>query len=257
MAKFTQIPTDTFQKLQINAGMLVKGATGFVPATGEITSANILGATTGGITVSCIPSYVDFGENVDNCPKNTKELKRLDNWECKISGTFLTVTAAVVKIMLGAADVDTTDTTKVVPRVDLDESDFEDVWFIGDYSDKNGANNGGFVAIHLLNALSTGGFSLKTSDKEKGEFSVEFTGHVSIDAQEVVPMEFYIKAGTDEVPVTYEYVAAELTDGFKYGVTYYTRSGSGTSGSPYVYTEVASGTDYDDSVTYYVKQVAS
>lgn len=198
MAKFTQIPTDTFQKLQINAGILVQGATGFVPATGAITSANIIGATTGGITVSCIPTYTDFGENVDNCPKNTMELKRLDNWECRISGTFLTVTPDVAKMMLGAADVDGTDTTKVVPRVDLDEDDFDDVWFVGDYSDKNGANNGGFVAIHLLNALSTGGFSMKTSDKEKGEFSVEFTGHVSIEAQEVVPMEFFIKAGTAE-----------------------------------------------------------
>ena len=198
MAKFTQIPTDTFQKLQINAGILVQGATGFVPATGAITSANIIGATTGGITVSCIPTYTDFGENVDNCPKNTMELKRLDNWECRISGTFLTVTPDVAKMMLGAADVDGTDTTKVTPRVDLDEDDFDDVWFVGDYSDKNGANNGGFVAIHLLNALSTGGFSMKTSDKEKGEFSVEFTGHVSIEAQEVVPMEFYIKAGTAE-----------------------------------------------------------
>ena len=100
--------------------------------------------------------------------------------------------------MLGAADIDGTDTTKVTPRIDLDQSDFEDVWFVGDYSDKNGANNGGFVAIHLLNALSTGGFSMQTADKEKGQFEVEFTGHVSIDAQDVVPMEFYVKAGTAE-----------------------------------------------------------
>lgn len=196
--KFTQIPTDTFQKLQINAGILVKGATGFNPATGAVTAGNIIGATTGGIAVSCVPSYVDFGENVDNCPKNTKELKRLDNWECTISGTFLTVSTATVKMMLGAADVDGTDTTKVVPRIDLSEDDFEDIWFVGDYSDKNGATNGGFVAIHLLNALSTGGFSMQSSDKEKGQFTVEFTGHVSMDALDVVPMEFYIKAGTAE-----------------------------------------------------------
>ena len=42
--KFTQIPTDTFQKLQLNAGILIKGAEGFVPSTGVITTANILGA---------------------------------------------------------------------------------------------------------------------------------------------------------------------------------------------------------------------
>jgi hypothetical protein len=196
--KFTQIPTNTFATLQLNAGILLKGATGFNPATGAITTANILGATSGGINVTCVPEYIDFGEDVDNCPKNMMELKKLDNWECKISGTFVTVSTSLVKMMLGAADIDGTDTTKVTPRIDLDQSDFDDVWFVGDYSDKNGANNGGFVAIHLLNALSTGGFSMQTADKEKGQFEVEFTGHVSIDAQDVVPMEFYVKAGTAE-----------------------------------------------------------
>ena len=176
----------------------MKGATGFVPSTGVLTTANILGATTGGITVSCIPSFIDFGEDVDNCPKNMMELKKLDSWECKMSGTFVTVSTTLAKMMLGAADIDGTDTTKVTPRVDLDEDDFQDVWFVGDYSDKNGATNGGFVAVHLMNALSTGGFSMKSADKEKGQFTAEFTGHVSMDAQTVVPMEFYIQAGSAE-----------------------------------------------------------
>ena len=196
--KFTQIPADTFSTLQLNAGILVSGSTGFVPSTGVLTTANIIGATTGGISVSCVPSFVDFGENVDNCPKNTMELKKIDSWECKMSGTFVTVSTTLAKLMLGAADIGSTDTTKVTPRVDLTEDDFSDVWFVGDYSDKNGATNGGFIAVHMLNALSTGGFSLKTEDKEKGQFSAEFTGHVSIDALDVVPMEFYIKTGTAE-----------------------------------------------------------
>lgn len=196
--KFTQIPTDTFATLQMNAGILVKGATGFDPSTGTVTTENILGATTGGINVSCVPTYVDFGEDVDNCPKNMMELKKLDTWECKISGTFLTVSTTLAKAMLGAADIDVTDTTKITPRVDVTMEDFFDVWFVGDYSDKNGAQNGGFVAVHLLNALNTSGFSMQTGDKEKGQFSVEFTGHVSNNAQTVVPMVFYIKAGTAE-----------------------------------------------------------
>lgn len=196
--KFTQIPTDTFSNLQLNAGILIKGSTGFDPATGTVTTASLIGATTGGINATCIPSFVDFGGDIDNCPKNTKELKKLDSWECKIAATFVTVSTTIAKLMLGAADIGATDTTKITPRVDLEQSDFEDVWFVCDYSDKNGATNGGFVAIHLMNALSTAGFSLKTTDKEKGQFSVEFTGHVSIAEQNVVPMEFYIKAGTAE-----------------------------------------------------------
>lgn len=57
--KFTQIPTDTFQKLQLNAGIL---ASEFTPSTGSITASNILGATTGGITFSANPSFVDWGK---------------------------------------------------------------------------------------------------------------------------------------------------------------------------------------------------
>ena len=196
--KFTQIPADTFSKLQMNAGILVSGSTGFVPSTGVVTTANIIGATSGGINVSCVPSYVDFGEDVDNCPKNMMELKKLDTWECKISGTFVTVSTTLAKLLLGAGDIDGTDTTKVTPRRDLSQSDFSDVWFVGDYSDKNGDTNGGFVAVHLLNALSTGGFSMQTGDKSKGQFSAEFTGHVSMSHQDVVPMEFYIQTGSAE-----------------------------------------------------------
>lgn len=251
--KYTQIPTDTFKELQLNAGILIKGSTGFNPGSGAITASAIIGATSGGINVTCVPSYVDFGDNVDNCPKNMMELKKLDNWECKISGTFITVTPSVVKMMLGAADIDSINSTHVVPRVDLTTDDFDDIWFVGDYSDKNGATNGGFVAIHLKNALSTGGFSMQTSDKEKGTFSVEFTGHVSMSAQDVVPMEFYVKAGTADTPVTYEYVEADIT-GFVYGVTYYTRSGE--SGA-YVYTEVPANTAYSGTTTYYIKQIAA
>lgn len=45
--KFTKIPADTFQKLQINAGILT---TDFTPATGTIGEAGQIGATTGGIS---------------------------------------------------------------------------------------------------------------------------------------------------------------------------------------------------------------
>ena len=50
----------------------------------------------------------------------------------------------------------------------------------------------------LKNALSTGGFSLKTTKNGKGQISVELTGHVSISTQDAMPMEFYSEAGTAE-----------------------------------------------------------
>lgn len=195
MAKFTKIPADTFKQLQINAGVILKD---FTPASGTFEAEDQIGATTGGISFTATPTFSDYGDDVDNCPKNTKELKRLDDIEVKATGTFVTVTTASAKALMAAADIDGSDTTKVVPRRDLADSDFADLWIVGDYSDKNGASNGGFIAIHMLNALSTGGFQLKTSDKAKGQFAFEYTAHYSIAAQDVVPYELYIKAGTAE-----------------------------------------------------------
>ena len=193
--KFTKIPSDAFQKLQINAGILT---TDFTPATGTIGEAGQIGATTGGVNFTATPTYSDFGEDIDNCPKNMKELKKLDSWEVKMTGTFVNADTAIAKRLCGAADIGTPDTTKVTPRNDLKDADFADIWLVGDYSDKNGETNGGFIAIKLLNALSTGGFQLKTADKAKGQFAFEFTGHYSMSAQDTVPFEIYIKAGTAE-----------------------------------------------------------
>ena len=193
--KFTKIPSDAFQKLQINAGILTAD---FTPATGTIGEAGQIGATTGGVNFTATPTYSDFGEDIDNCPKNMKELKKLDSWEVKMTGTFVNADTAIAKRLCGAADIGTTDTTKVTPRNDLKDADFADIWLVGDYSDKNGETNGGFIAIKLLNALSTGGFQLQTADKAKGQFAFEFTGHYSMSAQDTVPFEIYIKAGTAE-----------------------------------------------------------
>ena len=193
--RFTKIPSDAFQKLQINAGILT---TDFTPSTGEIGASGQIGATTGGVSFTATPTYSDYGEDIDNCPKNMKELKKLESWEATISGTFVNADTAIAKMLVGAADIGTSDTTKITPRNDVLDSDFETIWLVGDYSDKNGETNGGFIAIKLINALSTGGFQIQTADKAKGQFAFTFTGHYSMDAQDTPPFEIYIKAGTAE-----------------------------------------------------------
>ena len=193
--KYTKIPETTFQNIQLNAGVLLSS---FTPSSATVSDEAIIGATTGGINFTATPTYIDFGEDIDNCPKNMKELKKLDSWEAKCSGTFVTVDTAVAKSLIGAADIGTSDTTKVTPRNDLAQADFSDIWIVGDYSDKNGATNGGFVAIHMMNALSTGGFQIQTADKAKGQFAFEYTAHYSMSAQDTVPFEVYVKSGTAE-----------------------------------------------------------
>lgn len=182
MGMFTVIPQSTFEEMQLDAGVLL---TTFDPASPAVTDSAIICATTGGISASCVPTYSDLGEDVDNCPINTKELKHLDSWLCTLGFTSLGVSPAQIKMALGAADIDGTDTTKIVPRRDLEQTDFSDVWWVGDRAD------GGFVAVQLKNALSTDGFALTTTKAGKGQVAVTLTGHVSINAQDVVPMVFY------------------------------------------------------------------
>ena len=193
MMKFTKIPVDTFKEILSNAGIIVDS---FVPATGTI--GNILCATTGGLKFDDDITFVDYGANIDNCDKDTKELKKIDDRTTKLSGTGLTITRAWLKLLMAAADFDALDESKIVPRNTLEAGDFHDLWWIGDYSDKNGAQNGGFCAVHMKDTLSTGGFHIQSSDKEKGQFTFEFTAHKSIYAQGVVPYEMYIQAGSNE-----------------------------------------------------------
>lgn len=188
--KYTQIPANTFKQIQLNAGILVKN---FTPSTGEIT--DLLGATTGGINFTDTLTTKDFGEDIDNCPKNTKELKKLESHEVKMSGTFVTVSPELAAKLAGAADVDSQDETHIVPRNDILQTDFQTLWWVGDYSDVNEGTNAGFIAIKLMNALSTGGFQIQSTDKDKGKFAFEFTGHYSMNAQSTVPYEMYVSAG--------------------------------------------------------------
>lgn len=192
MPRFTKIPETTFQEIQLNAGVLLNSFNPESVPDEEAMLATILGATSGGVSFTAVPSFIDFGEDIDNCPKNTKELKQLDTWDVKMSGTYVTVNAANVANLLAAADV---SESKITPRDSLKDDDFKDVWWVGDYSNKNDETNGGMIAIHMMNSLSTAGFSLKSGDKVKGQFAFEYTAHYSIADQGTVPFEVYVKAG--------------------------------------------------------------
>ena len=190
--KFTKIPVNTFQNLVLNAGVVCKN---FDVNSGEFS--NQIGATSGGSQFNAAPSFSDFGDDVDNCPKNMKEMKHLDTWDVSLAGTLLTIDMETAKLLVAACD---TSGNKLIPRRDLKASDFNDLWFVCDYSDENEGPDAGFIAIHILNALNTGGFSLQSQNNGKATLSFNFTAHVSIDAQDVVPFEIYIQSDAQPVP---------------------------------------------------------
>lgn len=191
MAKrFTQVKLDAFKQLQLEAGVIVSD---FNPANPVLDKSKILFVTTGGINPICKPSFNDYFDDVDNMPSNTKQGKQIDQYECSIATTVLDVSPEGVKITLGAADIDANDTSRVTPRGYLKLDDFIDsLWWVGDKAD------GGFAAIQLLNALSTDGFSLKTTKKGKGNTALTLMGHYDANNIDVVPMNFYIVDGDDE-----------------------------------------------------------
>lgn len=237
--KFTQVAADTFAKLQLNAGVLL---TEFDPVVGTLDRSKIFGATGGGVNFTATPEYVDFGEDIDNVPANTKELKKLDTVTATMSGTFKAADTRLAKVLIGAADI---VGNKVVPRVDLLDDDFNDVWWVGDYSDVNTDEDGGYIAIKLINALSTGGFAIQSNNKGKGDFAFEFTGHFSLSDINLIPYELYIRPGggstytyTPVTPVGTENPSEE---------GWYERTG--TEGS-YVYT-ITTDTTVDTEKTYY------
>lgn len=187
MGRFTVIPQSTFDDLQTDAGVLLKTFDPANPVAPQDT--DIICATTGGINPSCVPTYSDYGEDIDNVPNNMKELKHLDGWECKIATTCLGTSPELIRLALGAADIEQAN-SKIIPRKDLAQTDFADIWWVGDKAD------GGLVAVQLKNALSTSGFSLQTTKNGKGQISLELTGHVSINAQSEMPMVFYSMEGS-------------------------------------------------------------
>lgn len=118
MPKFTQVRADTFENIQINAGIILSD---FTPSTGTFDKTDIIGATTGGLAFNSNLETVDFGEDVDNVPANTWQLKRVTQFSPVVSGTFVTVDTALGKMLVAAAEADGQDTTHIIPSNLLDQ----------------------------------------------------------------------------------------------------------------------------------------
>ena len=181
--KFSKISQKAFKSMQINAGVVLNK---FDPSgTTEVQDEDIITATTGDITAICKANFNDLGAGVNNAHKNTAELMQIEDYDCTLAFTALNATTDVIKLALGAADV---AEKKVTPRMKLDPTestgDFKDIWWVGDTID------GGYVAVRLMNALSTGGLTLKTTDKGKGNIAVTLTGCPRLGS-DTVPMEWY------------------------------------------------------------------
>ena len=196
MGAFNKVTKESIDNIQINAGVILNDFNPENPV--KPTATSIITATTGGIQARCIPTFEDFGADIDNCPNNTMEMKKITGYDCTLTFTALDINSATIKLGLGAA----TEFSKEIKARELNNADFADIWFVSERVD------GKIIAILLKNGLSTGGFDYKTQKNGKGQMTITITGHVSIDDADEVPMEFYIcdnvKSGTSALTVDYD-----------------------------------------------------
>lgn len=188
MTKY-KITKDQLDEMEIDAGVLCRNFDIDNPALEE---QDIICATTGGISLDITPSYEDTGKDVYMMEPDTAEMILLTGWTVGIDFTSISTGAAFIAFALGAAE----QADSINPRTKLKESDFSDLWWIGDRAD------GGLVAVRLINALSDGGFSLQTGSNAKGGISLHLTAHGSLEGDsEAVPVEIYSIEGRPFVNV--------------------------------------------------------
>lgn len=192
LKKYAQLPQDLQNTITTNEGLILSDFDPDAPGSAETIKKSILYATTGGVNLSCVAKFRDLGQDIDNCPKKTKELLEIESWECKLSGTALTVTKSNAPLQFGAVDKDTGKTEDSVmilkPRLRVKPTDFKTLWYVCAYG-----TEGGFIAVKLENALNEAGLSMKAENGKKGRFAFSYVAYSGIDFPDAVPFTFFLK----------------------------------------------------------------
>ena len=171
-----------FAQMTFDSGVIVKN---FNPATFTTPSASdILAVTTGNITHNFKLTTVNLAEDVNNIHILPKETQIVTGYENPtISFTALNCTPEMIKFLLGFA---TKSGSKISPTMEVDPAnDFQSLALV------LMCVGGGFVAIALSNAISTGGIALTTQKGGKDSFNVTITGYGSLAAPTVLPVDYY------------------------------------------------------------------
>lgn len=195
MARYTKMNPTDFKRMTWDAGIILDE---FNPEDGSFKLEDIRWATTSDNNFSATHDMTDLGAGINNCPENTMQLQRSNPWAAQISGTAVTVDANQIAEFLGNADIVDEALTHIVPREDLSVDDFHDKWLVVNYSDLNGEKKGGWMAIHIMNALSVDGFSGTFTKSGNGTFPYTLKAFYDMADMSKVPFDIYIKAGETE-----------------------------------------------------------
>lgn len=172
------IRTETFQNLQLNAGIFIKNFDYDTPTDAEalktaITAAivagtNILGATRGGGTFTATREIRT--PEVDGMRYGFIGSDFVDSADAYLSTTLIEVTPAAVEACLGnATKTSAGKKTTIKMHTAIETADYlSNLCWIGDLAD------GRLVLIALKNAMNTADFTLTFTDKGEGTLAAEF-----------------------------------------------------------------------------------
>ena len=192
----TSLRPETFENLQLNAGVFLVNFDASTYTDAEtledgILAAleqgdSILGATIGGGTFNATPSIRTIEADGMRYPVIGSTVN--DMWTVKLNTTLKEVTPANFQRALISCDMDTSkaNVTVLTVRTDIEEKDYiPKLCWVGDTSK-------GFVMIELDNALNLAGASFTFTDKGEGTIPVEFQAHVSeLDQMDKAPFRVY------------------------------------------------------------------
>lgn len=182
MWKASKVSKTFFNNLQLETGVLLKRFDISNPV--EPKDEDIITATTGGISLSCVARLIDLFEDIDNVKTGTKQGQHVEGWDVEMTTTGLELTEETISTALGASE--TNMEGGIVPR-ECKPEDFKDLFWLSDTADTTKA----FLAV-CKNAFSTGGFTLTASKNTKGNMPLTFKGFYDLENQEEEPAEFYI-----------------------------------------------------------------
>lgn len=175
---------EDFESMAYGGAILVKDfdpTTFTPPAEGDVFM-----ATSGDITINDNVNTLDLGEDVNGIYFQYKELQVITGSAAKtVTVTALNFGAEDIRRALGAADIDTQDDNHVTTRLYYKSTDFENIALV---FPKIG---GGYVALVMSNALSTGGLSITTTKNGKATMSLTITAFRSIEDKTKAEIEYY------------------------------------------------------------------
>ena len=172
------IRSETFENLQLNAGIFIKNldyasiadATALKTAIASAITAGttILGATRGG--GQFVATRETRTPEIDGMRYGFVGSDYVDSIDAYLSTTLVEVTPAAVKDCLGAATSTTSGKkTTIKMKTAIESADYlTNICWIGDLAD------GRLVCICLKNALNTADFNLTFTDKGEGTLAAEF-----------------------------------------------------------------------------------